>query len=231
MKLLAVDTSNQSCSVGIIDNDRLLAEITLNTGQTHSKQIMKLIDTALTLSGLIISEIDGLAVTLGPGSFTGLRIGLSTIKGIASAGQKPVVGISSLDVLAFQYGNTSNLICVLLDARKGEVYSARYRSIDGMISKIEDEAVQPPGQAISDINEPCLFIGNGALLHRTTIIEKVGEFVYFPPQNEHMIRASSVAYMGRLKFKKDDTGHIDGIVPHYIRKSDAELKRKTTFMK
>jgi len=129
MRILAVDTATKSCSVAIVEKESIIAETTLFIEQTHSKHLMKMIDTALNLSGLTVSELDGFAVTRGPGSFTGLRIGISSIKGFAMASGKPVVGVSSLDSLAMQCCFSPYLVSPLLDARKGEVYYALILSL------------------------------------------------------------------------------------------------------
>ena len=110
MKILAVDTATKSCSVAIVDKDTLLAEVSITSKQTHSRHLMEMVNRAMGMSGLNISGLDGLAVTIGPGSFTGLRIGISSVKGLAMASGKPVVGISSLDVLAMQSNYSQYLI-------------------------------------------------------------------------------------------------------------------------
>ncbi len=118
MKILALDTATKSCSVALTENGRLCAELTTLKDQTHSKHVMDLIHSVFEISGVSISDVDGFAVTIGPGSFTGLRIGISTIKGLAHAVGKPIVGISSLKALAWQCTDQNFLICPLLDARK-----------------------------------------------------------------------------------------------------------------
>ena len=223
MKLLGVEASLKSLSVCIIEDEDLLSEITLNTGETHSKNLLKIIDESLNKAGLSIKDIDGFAVTLGPGSFTGLRIGLSAVKGLASVTKKPVAGISSLDALAYQAG-FPNMICALLDARKNEVYCSIYRRIDNKKIRISDESVSAPEQAISEINEPCMFIGSGALLYKDLIIQKVGGLSLFPPLPDNIIRASSVAYLGLEMFLKNQASPAESIVPHYIRKPDIKPK-------
>ena len=127
MIILAVDTATTSCSVAIIDKKCVLAEITLLREETHSKHLMDMIHTAIGFSGLKLSDLDGFAVVRGPGSFTGLRIGITTVKGLAAGLKKPLVGISSLEALAMQASHSPYLICPLLDARRGEVYFSRYR--------------------------------------------------------------------------------------------------------
>jgi len=223
MKILSVDTATSSCSVAIVDKTSLLSEFTIGREETHSKHLMDMIKTALRISGLTFSDLDGFAVTIGPGSFTGLRIGVSTIKGLAVASKKPVVGISSLEALAFQVACSHDLICPILDARKGEVYFSRYRFLNGHLKKQTKERVAPPDTAVDDLDESCLFVGNGALLYKEMILDKMGEFASFAPMIQHTIRASSLVYLSMSKFENNDTDDIEKIVPYYIRKSDAEL--------
>ena len=223
MKILAVDTATKSFSVAIVDNESMLAELTIVREQTHSKHLMEMINSVIDLSGLTVSELDGFAVTRGPGTFTGVRIGISSVKGLAMASGKPVVGVSSLDVLAMQASITSYLICPLLDARRGEVYCARYRFRDGNLKKEIKEQVFPPDRAVSDINEACLFVGNGARLYQKTILNKMGNLAYFAPPFQNTIRASTVAHLSMNRFENSDTDDVATFEPHYIRKSDAEI--------
>jgi len=218
MKILAVDTATKSCSVAIVDKKSLLAEMTVVNEQTHSKHLLEMIRLVVKHSGLNLSELNGFAVTRGPGSFTGLRIGISSVKGLAAAQGKPIAGISSLDVLARQVSFSPYLICSIIDARRDEVYSARYRYKDGNLKKEGKERAVSPGDALDEINEPCIFVGSGAVLYRKAIKDKLGEYAYFAQAYENTIRASTVASLSMDRFEKGDT------VPNYIRKSDAQLK-------
>jgi tRNA threonylcarbamoyladenosine biosynthesis protein TsaB len=223
MKILAVDTATNSCSVAATDDGKLAAELTLNKDETHSKHLMGLIHSVLENAGFSVADLDGLAVTVGPGSFTGLRIGISTIKGLAHALGKPVVGVSTLEALALQCGQTPHLICPLLDARKGEVYAATYCFNEGqLIQKTGARAVIPDAVA-ADINSPCLFIGTGAQLYRQRIVAAAGNLAHFVAEDQNAIKASSVAWLSMPRFEHNDTDEIGDLVPHYIRKSDAEL--------
>ncbi len=223
MRILAVDTSTTSCSVAVVAQSSLIAEATIVREQTHSKHLMEMVDRVINFSGMTVAELDGFAVTRGPGTFTGLRIGISTVKGMAAASGKPVVGISSLEALAEQSALAPYLICPLIDARKDEVYFARYRFKNGVLQKVVGEGVLPPAEAVSDINEPSLFIGNGAQLYRDIIVQMVGEQACFARPWQHTIRATTVAQLSIGKFESKETDDVAVFVPHYIRKSDAEL--------
>jgi tRNA threonylcarbamoyladenosine biosynthesis protein TsaB len=224
MKILAVNTATNSCSVGIVDKGLLLVELILSTGQTHSKHLMEMIDRAIHLAGLTISGLDGFAVTVGPGSFTGLRIGISSVKGLVMGTGKPLAGVSTLETVAMQAAFSPYLVCPLLDARKGEVYSSRYRFANGTLKQEGVEGVFAPLKVVDDINEPCLFIGDGALLYQNEIIHRMGKLAHFLPPGQNTIRASTVAYLAMDRFVKKQTDDVTCFVPHYIRKSDAEIK-------
>jgi tRNA threonylcarbamoyladenosine biosynthesis protein TsaB len=226
MIILAVDTATMSCSAAVVDDGLLKAELTSANNQTHSKHLMDMIDTVCDMSQIKISQVDGFAVTIGPGSFTGLRIGISTIKGLAWSLKKPVVGVSSLDVIAWQCAQSSYPVCALLDARKHEVYYCRYHFKGGELTAKGLEQVAPPDEVLSHIHEPCLFAGSGAILYKERIIEKLGDLAHFAGWNQHSIRASSVARLSLTRFAQQKTDDAALLVPHYIRKSDAELQLK-----
>ncbi|MCJ7615839.1 MAG: tRNA (adenosine(37)-N6)-threonylcarbamoyltransferase complex dimerization subunit type 1 TsaB [Desulfobacterales bacterium] len=223
MKILAVDTATKSCSVAIVEKESIIAEITLSIKQTHSKHLMEMIDTVLNMSGLTVSELDGFAVTRGPGSFTGLRIGISSIKGFAMASGKPIVGVSSLDSLAMQCCFSSYLVSPLLDARKGEVYFSRYRFENGHLKKEVREQAITPVEAVCDINEPCLFVGDAVKNYQNKIKDEIGDLAHFAPPYQNTIRASTVGHLSLAKFEINDTDDNSLFTPYYIRKSLAEL--------
>ena len=228
MKILAVDTATKSCSVAVIDGDTLLAESTSFNGQTHSRHLLNIIDTVLGQAGLKIAQLDGFAVSIGPGSFTGLRIGISSVKGLAFSLNKPVVGVSSLQTLAFQCKQNPYLICPILDARKQEVYFCHYRSKKGYLEKESQERVASPAEAVRGIREPCVFVGNGAKLYQELISTGLGGMAHFAAENQNTIQASAVARLSLSRFKRQETDDVQLLVPHYIRKSDAELNLVNT---
>ena len=227
MKILAVDTATRSCSAAVTDRGMLLAELTVVNGRTHSRHLMSIIDSVIEMAELEIEQLDGFAATIGPGSFTGLRIGISTIKGLAYALQKPVVGISSLDALAWQCNQTPLLICALIDARKKEVYSCRYRFINQEMIKEASEQVGFPTDSVQGIHEPCVFVGNGAMLYRELIIDELRDLAIFADNSRNFIRASTIAELGLSKIEQEPAADAKILVPQYIRKSDAELKIKS----
>jgi tRNA threonylcarbamoyladenosine biosynthesis protein TsaB len=227
MKILAVDTATKSCSVAVIDDDSLLAESTTINDRTHSRQLLNIIDIVLGKAGLKISQIDGFAVSIGPGSFTGLRLGIVSVKGLAFSLNKPVVGVSSLETLAFQCKQNPSLICPVLDARKQEVYFCRYRFKKGKLEPEIPERVASPAEAARGIREPCVLIGNGAQLYQELLTTELGALAHFADESRHTIQASAVARLSLPRFKRQETDDVHLLVPHYIRNSDAELKITT----
>ena len=225
MHILSLDTATTSCSVAITRNQSLLAEVTNDIGQTHAKHLMGMIDGAIDLSGLTMADFDGFAVTRGPGSFTGLRIGIASIKGLATATGKPLVGVSTLETLALQAAGPSMLICPLLDARRGEVYYSRYRYANGNLEQLIEEGVSSPADAIRGLDEETLFVGEGAIVYRDVLMENLGGLARFAPVIQNSIRASTVAHLSLPSFEAGHTDDVASFVPVYIRKSDAEINR------
>ncbi|MBW2634801.1 MAG: tRNA (adenosine(37)-N6)-threonylcarbamoyltransferase complex dimerization subunit type 1 TsaB [Deltaproteobacteria bacterium] len=208
MKILAVDTATSSCSVAIVDGGDLRAELTQSTGETHARHLMSMVGAAFDLAGMSVNDMDGFAAITGPGTFTGLRIGLSTVQGMALAASKPVVGISSLDALSVQAAPTAHrasLICAMLDARR------------------KGPRVGPPEIVAEDIGEPCLLVGSGALLYQEVLKEKLAEKISFAALSAHTIRGETVARLSLVKFENNDVPANGILQPLYLRKSDAEV--------
>ena len=228
MRILSIDTSSTTGSVAVVAGQTLLAEITIARRETHSRRLMDMIDGALNMAGLDLKELDGLAYTRGPGSFTGLRIGLSVVKGLALVSAKPLVGVSGLEVLAHQAPDRSHLICPMMDARNNEVYCARYRYLDNGFQRVVDEAALSPEDALAGITENCLLVGDGALRYRTLMEERLGMLARFAAPDHGIPRALTVARLSLAKFEAGVTDNLQSVVPLYLRKSYAEQSRALT---
>ncbi len=225
MIILAVDTASKSCSVAIASQHSVLSEITSVTQNTHSRHLMGMIESAIRLSGISKQELDGYAVTIGPGSFTGLRIGISTMKGLSEATGKPVAGISSLDALAVSFSFSVLPVCAMLDARRGEVYYAWYHFKDGAMVKKNQDSVASPESVSGNWKTPCLFVGDGAEVYREVLIDQNKGDVFFSQPSQNMIRAANVGYLGMEKIHRPDA--LDTVlIPYYIRKCDAVYKNE-----
>lgn len=223
MRMIAVDTSERSCSVAVVDSDHVLVELGAGlTRGSHARHLMPMVRTALDMAGMAISDLDGFAASCGPGSFTGVRIGMSCVKGMAEATGKPAVGVSSLETLAAQCAVPGFLICPMMDARRSEVYWALY--VGDERSTVEEPRADEPAVALAMVDRPCLFVGSGALAYRDLIVSHLGGLATFAPAEQHRIRAATVARCGLQRLVADDDA--GPMAPVYLRSSDAERNRR-----
>jgi len=234
MLILALETSTLTSSVALVEaplredasfrGEKVLAEYTLNLPGTHSERLMPAIDRLLQEASLSVNEIQGIALALGPGSFTGLRIGVSTAKGLAYALRVPVAGVPTLDALAQNFRFASSSICPVLDARKKEVYAALFRGDgEGNLRKISEDWVLPPEKLCSRISEKTIFLGNGVEVYEETFKKKLGPHALFAPPELSLPRAAHVARLSLAKFKNGLTLDVFSFTPIYIRRSEAEI--------
>ena len=221
MRMLAVDTSERSCSVAVADSDQVLAELCAGAGGTHARHLMPMVRTALEMAGLAVADLDGFAATCGPGSFTGVRIGMSCVGGMAEAAGKPAVGVSSLQALARQCAVSDFLVCPMMDARRSEVYWALYAGDE--LAIVEAPRADAPAAALALVDRPCLFVGSGALAYRDLIVSHLGRLAVFVPAEQHALRAAAVARCGRQYLAAGN--NVAPLVPVYLRASDAERNR------
>ena len=177
--ILAIETATICGSIGLFTNNKCLAEYSLQTGETHSRRLLAGVDWVMQETGLDWSDIDAVAVSLGPGSFTGLRIGLATEKGLALAGDAKLIGVGTLDGLAAQLFNVSEiLICPVLDARKKEIYCGFYKCDTQGIPRLQGEyLVVSPDELCARIGEPVVLLGDGATVYGNIFGEKLTDFI------------------------------------------------------
>ncbi len=229
MKILAVDASTNSASVAILDDLRVTAEWTFYSTQTHNRRLLKTVEYCLDELGLEIGDIDGFAATSGPGSFTGIRIGLTTVKTLAWSLEKPFTAVPSLDALAYPFCFSSSPICTLIDARKKEVYCALFQPEQGKALRlIAPHQALSPEDVPALIKEPAIFCGDGWLLYKDLIQKALGDLAIGAPSPFHTIRAGVVGEMARVKFLEGESEDPMRSVPFYVRPSEAELKKPTT---
>jgi tRNA threonylcarbamoyladenosine biosynthesis protein TsaB len=227
MKILAVDVSTSSGSVALVDEMVLTAEWSLQSARTHNRRLLKTIDLLLQQVNWNVHDVDGFAVTIGPGSFTGTRIGIGTVKTLAWVLQKPYVGIPSLDALAAPLGFAALPVCTLLDARKKELYVAHYRPDgNGTCRRSSPYLVTSPEHVLQKIQETTLFCGDGWLLHRDWFLSRLGNRAVELPPPFHTIRAGSVAQLARQRFLQGALDDPISSVPIYVRPSEAELRQQ-----
>jgi tRNA threonylcarbamoyladenosine biosynthesis protein TsaB len=225
MRILGIDTSTSCGTVGLIDDDFVIADYLLDIPVTHSERILGAIELVLREARCPIENLDGWAISLGPGSFTGLRIGVSTVKGLAFATGKPVAGVSTLDVLASQIPPTSHLICPILDARKREVYTAFYCYGEGnSLKRLSTYLAIRPEDLAERIKEQTIFLGDGVKTYREFLLNVLPSLAILPPAPLHISRGSMVAKLGSELLKKGASLDISAFAPIYVRPSEAETK-------
>jgi tRNA threonylcarbamoyladenosine biosynthesis protein TsaB len=224
--VLSVDTSTPVGSVALTKKEEVLAEYILRVAHTHARHVLVLIERMLADCGVSFETLDALAVTVGPGSFTGLRIGMATVKGLAYAAKKPVLGVSTLLALAQNLAFAPYPICPLLDAKKKEVYCGIYRDPgDGTPrTEWEDRAIAPH-KLISRISEKTLFLGDGTLLYRDLLAKTLGAKALFAPESLHFPRASNVGRLAYYRLREGKVDHLFTLTPRYLRRSEAETAR------
>lgn len=225
MKILAVDTACTVAAVAVTENTKLLGEYIINHKKTHSQKLMPMIEEVLNNLELQPADIDIFAASNGPGSFTGLRIGVTTIKAIAFAANKPVVSVPTLDALAYNAAGSNSMICPIMDARNNQVYTALYRNNRTEQVKITEYMGIPILELIDIIkgkNQKTVFVGDGIQLHRELLQIELGEMCSFLPESMSLQRGSSVAQIAYMRASRGLLENCFEMVPFYLRKSQAE---------
>ncbi len=241
MKILAIDTSSKVCSVAITEDDKKIIELHSDDEKTHSVKLMPMIDEAFQSTNLNLNNIDLLACCVGPGSFTGVRIGIATVKAFSDSKNIPVVGVSSLEGLAYnmiydsipsiQLSNT--LYCSLIDAKNNNVYCGLYRYYNDCLNPIMDLMADNIETIISTINTTILtfenqfknivFVGDGSSIYKEKIKNEVSfDILWFSTDEQNMANSVNIAVSGHKKFLNGDFGNSHILSPLYLRKSQAE---------
>jgi tRNA threonylcarbamoyladenosine biosynthesis protein TsaB len=228
MRILALETATNTVGLALMDEERVLGELTLDLGRHHAEVLLPALDKLFAMTGLMPEEVDLLACTIGPGSFTGLRIGISTVKGLAMAMDRPIVGVSTLEALALNALPTNGWICPMLDARKSQVYTGLYRmGPDGLPASASEEQLIGIDDFLHERNEgEILFLGDGAVGHAGLITEIMGKRAVVCASGKHRIQASSVGLIGRRRYQNGLVLDTLTFAPRYMRSSAAENKGK-----
>jgi tRNA threonylcarbamoyladenosine biosynthesis protein TsaB len=201
VKIFALSTAEPGCSLAVTDGDRLLCETYWHSRQTHSRRLLSLAASLFPdQAGFDISEVDAFVAARGPGSFTGLRIGISAVMGMSFGLSRPAAGVSSLDGIAYRFIHADRPVCAMMDARRGQVYCAAYRFEKGCLVHKTKEAVCPPEQAISLAESlDALFAGSGALAYGETIMTRTrGRARIAPPTLHHISAAALIQAAGSM---------------------------------
>ena len=227
MKILAVDTSSKICAVAILEDNKVIDEIKLDNGKTHSENLMPIIKEILDKNNLTLKDMNSIAVSVGPGSFTGIRIGIATIKPMAEVYNLPVASVTSLETLARNIENEEKdfTIISLIDARNNQVYAGffdtEYNLKEDEIAEDIDEVLKKAGKY-----SKIIFVGDGAIIHKEKIEENLKDrnIIFAKENNQSAINTGKIGYK---KFLEKNLKNADTILPIYLRKSQAErLKNK-----
>jgi tRNA threonylcarbamoyladenosine biosynthesis protein TsaB len=224
--ILGIDTSTKFCNLGLIEDKDILIEYTINgLKKKHSSILVPAIKNLLKTINLKMEEINGIAVSIGPGSFTGLRIGLSVAKGLCYARSLPLLGIPTLDTIAFPLKEIPYLICPVLESKKDEIYDVVFRGGDSLhrVMDYKCEDIQSLLTRLSLLKEKIIFLGDGIKKYRDNIKEKIGKDALFIDSQLNLPIASNIAFLGLNKLKREEEDDISTLSPFYLRKSEAEI--------
>ena len=240
MKILGIDSSGMVASVAIVQDDVIIAEYTMNHKKTHSETLLPMIDEIVKTSETKLEELDAIAIAAGPGSFTGLRIGAATAKGLAMAVDKPIIPIKTCEGLAYNMWGAEGLVCPIIDARRNQVYTGLYR-VKGNVEVILEQQPMDIHELIEYINnyskqrdaseggpaEGVTFLGDGVAIYQDVIWKEIDIPCQMAPAIMNRQRGASIASYGELLYKEGKYINADDFAPEYLRKSQAERVRES----
>lgn len=228
MRILAIDSSGLVATVAILEKNSMLAEYTLNYKKTHSQTLLPMLDEIVKQLDFDLETIDAIAVAAGPGSFTGLRIGSATAKGLGLALDKPVIPVPTVDALAYNLWGVNDVVCPMMDARRNQVYTGLYAFEDGAMKCIIPQKAVAVEEILEDINQkgqPVIFLGDGVPVQKETIAEKVKVPYQFAPAHLARQRAGALGALALVYYKEGKYENARDHKPDYLRLSQAERER------
>lgn len=229
MKILALDSSGLVASVAVTEDDNLLGEYTINYKKTHSQTLLPMLDEVAKMIELDLKTVDVIAVSAGPGSFTGLRIGSATAKGLALALDKKIVSVPTVDALAYNIWNCTDVICPLMDARRQQTYTGLYTFEDGRMQTLLPQCVVQIEEIINKVNDmgkPVVFLGDGVPVFADFIAQHCKVPYQYAPAHCNKQRAASVAALGAILYGEGKAEPAAEHKPDYLRLSQAERERQ-----
>jgi tRNA threonylcarbamoyladenosine biosynthesis protein TsaB len=230
MRILAVETSTLAGGAALLDGERLLGEYTLNIKATHSERLMAAVDRLLGDSGWDVADLEGLAVAIGPGSFTGLRIGVSAVKGLALALGIPVAAVPTLDALAATLPFATYPVCPVLDAKKGEVYACLYHWDGGAMVRDWEYLALTPEALCHRLSGTVIFLGDAPETLRGLLETRLGSNARFAPAGRRLPSPGCVGVLGHALLLAGRTVDAAALTPLYLRPSEAELRRRRALL-
>lgn len=228
MKIIALDSSGLVASVALLEDDDLVAEYTTNFKKTHSQTLLPMLDEVVKMTEWKADEVDAIAIAGGPGSFTGLRIGSATAKGLAFAWQKPIISVPTVDALAYNLYGTEGLICPLMDARRNQVYTGVYAFEKQQFQVVKEQCAMAIDEIAEELNaygKPVVFLGDGVPVHKETLQELMQVEYSFAPVHLSRQRAGAVGALAMEYYKSGKIQTAAEHAPEYLRMSQAERER------
>lgn len=229
MKILGIDSSGMVAGVAVICDDIQVAEYSVNYKKTHSQTLLPMLDELVRMTELDLNEIDAIAVAAGPGSFTGLRIGSATVKGLGMALGKPIVAVPTCHALAYNLWGAGDIVCPIMDARRNQVYTGIYSFTSGEMKCLMEQSAMDITELIQVLNsmeKNVIFTGDGVPVFKDILMEKMENRILFAPAHMNRQRAGAVAALGLLYFKEGRYEAPEEHKPVYLRKSQAERERE-----
>lgn len=228
MKILGIESSSLVASVALLHDDKILAEYTLNHKKTHSQTLLPMLDEIVRITDTKLDELDAIAISAGPGSFTGLRIGAATAKGMGMALDKPLLAISTLEATAYNFMHTGALICPIMDARRNQVYNALFKYEKEFLRLSEDRAldIYELIEELRAFASEVIFLGDGVPVYREIIEKEMKQKASFAPPHLSRQRAAALAALGAEYYQKRLFTSADEMRPFYLRKSQAEREKE-----
>ncbi|MBR6668703.1 MAG: tRNA (adenosine(37)-N6)-threonylcarbamoyltransferase complex dimerization subunit type 1 TsaB [Clostridia bacterium] len=228
LKILAIDTSGPVCGVAVMKDGAIVYEASAINKMTHSVNLLPMIDTALQSAGMAVADLDRVAVVSGPGSFTGVRIGVSTVKGLAHAHNTPCVAVDALECMAAGAGEFDGVICPIQDARAGQVYGAAFKAGSVRPERLMEDTplkLEEYVAHIKNLGERFLFLGDGMPVHRAKLGKLLGDSAVFAQPQLAFLRPACAAYLAALA---EETVDYLALEPLYLRAPNAALNKKLT---
>lgn len=228
MRILALDSSGLVATVAILEDDQTVAEYTVNYKKTHSQTLLPMLDEIVKMTEFDLSTVDAIAVSGGPGSFTGLRIGAATAKGLGLALDKPLIHVPTVDGLAYNLYGTTGLICPIMDARRSQVYTGLYRFENDEFQVVEEQmaiSVQDLVKKINQYGEKVTFLGDGVPVYGKDLKSELKVECYFAPAHMNRQRAAAVGALGMKYLQEGKTESAAEHRPDYLRLSQAEREK------
>lgn len=229
MKILAIDSSSMTATVAIVTDDILTAEYTINFKRTHSQTLLPMIDEISRMTELDMNTLDAIAIAGGPGSYTGLRIGSATAKGFGLALNKPIINVPTIDALAYNMFSSQYIVCPIMDARRGQVYTGIYRFDGTKLEIIKSQCIMMIHELIAELDKigrSVMFVGDGIETDRQIIDDTMKTEHYYAPASMNRPKASSLASLASLYYEEGKTETADEHRPEYLRLSQAERELK-----